>query len=158
MDVHHMYRASTSMMKEPSEMSMLQLRTEDHSGLSRLVVDLGTFETPDDRDRLLVEGIEDLIRGLVATTTKAKVGVAIDIRVSDSSSRGPRAAGGEAFIAACHGIVHAYVAEEREAIVPVNLVVSFNEQGEDRETTLDYLASPGGSFSRGSMIDLRGVA
>lgn len=136
-------------------MTTMQLRSEPHGELSRIVIELDINSVSDDRDELLVQGVEDVISNLVNTTKTARVGVAVDIRLPDISSRGVDSAGNEAFVEACHGLVHAYVAEERNAIVPVNLVVSSRAQDVDRSTTLDYLASPNGAFTRGSLIDLR---
>ena len=141
-------------------MNSLQLKREPYGDLAVLKITFGDVESPSARDEILVSGVRSLISEIVELTSNSRVnhrptGLAVDIRTPDHALSGVARANRAAFIEACHGLVHSYVAEERMAIVPVNLIISAEGQGDDRLTTLDYLASADAIFARGAMFDLR---
>jgi len=138
-------------------MHALRHNRQRHDGLDVLVLEFGDVDTAEARDELLTDGVRAVIAELVELSGSATVGVALDLR-APSGLAAAAAAHVEAFAAACHGLVHAYVAEERTAIPPVNLVVSWPVQEHDRERTLDYLAAEDGQFARGAAFDLRDAA
>lgn len=139
-------------------MHALTLTDRRRDGLEVIEIAFGDTASPDARDELVVAGTEAVITALVAASGTATQGIALDIRTPDAATADAASAHRAAFIEACHGLVHAYVAEERTAIVPVNIVVSSDSQRADRDTTLDFLASADGEYTRGVLIDLRDAA
>lgn len=139
-------------------MNPIRITSSARGALGVLEITFGDTASPDARDELLVAGTEALVTALVTATAGTSAGVALDIRTADDAAPGLASAHRAAFIDACHGLVHAYVAEEGTAIGPVNIVVSAEAQQADRELTLELLASPDGEFTRGAVIDLRDAA
>lgn len=141
-------------------MKSLQLKREQYGDLAVLKVSFGGVESPSARDEILVSGVRSVISEIVELASNSwvnhrSIGLAVDIRTPDHDPPGIARANRAAFIEACHGLVHSFVAEERSTIVPVNLIISAESQSEDTLTTLDYLGTADAIFARGAMFDLR---
>jgi hypothetical protein len=133
----------------------MRLSTEPNGDLQVVQVTLPGDEDSGVRDELLTDGITAVIAALTQATGVASRGVVVDIRVPQTGRHDRASAHREGFIAACHGLVHSYVAERRSEIVPVNVLVTAAGQDDDRQATLAYLGSEDGEFARGSFFDLR---
>ncbi|MFB2585886.1 hypothetical protein [Herbiconiux liukaitaii] len=110
----------------------------------------------DGRDRLLTEGVFEVIEFLTGAARTAPEGAAVvSLVVTASPASAPTT---EAYIEAVRGLVQSFTLERDPSTPAVNIVVSGPGQEQDRAATLAYLSSVDGRFSRGTTYDLRETA
>lgn len=128
--------------------------TRDDAGATCTVTLVGTLEHAD-RTRLLTEGVFYVIEFLVASSAQSHGGsMVVDIRLADDIA--PAALpGAYAFTEAVRGLVQSFTLEAPSETPAANVVISTVGQDAARSRTFDYLASSGGTFSRGATYDLR---
>lgn len=129
--------------------------TQTQSDHSQLLIVLSDVPSVQEEEALLTRGIHDVAQFLVKSAGNGPEGsTIIDLRASDalSPSSAPACS---AYIEAVRGLLQSHTLERGPAAPPANLMISSHGQREARERTMQYLESPGGSFSRGATYDLR---